>query len=191
MWILSPGSADILAGHNRMELKLKTCTVRPWRRGDEESLAYHANSYKIWRNVRDKFPYPYTIENARDWVGVAAAEDPPSNFAIVVDRQAVGGIGLVFKDDIARCGAEIGYWLGEDFWGRGIVADAVRGLTAWAFENFDLHRIYAGVLEWNPASMRVLEKAGYKFEARLRNAVIKEGVVMDEFIYAVIREEIS
>jgi ribosomal-protein-alanine N-acetyltransferase len=190
VWILSPGSAGIPPANDRMELKLKTCTVRPWRRGDEESLVYHANSYKIWRNVRDKFPYPYTIENARDWVGLASAEDLPSNFAIVVDRQAVGGIGLVFKDDIARCGAEIGYWLGEDFWGRGIVADAVRGLTVWAFENFDLHRIYAGVLEWNPASMRVLEKAGYKFEARLRNAVIKEGVVMDEFIYAVIREEI-
>lgn len=172
-----------------MQLKLKTCTVRPWRRGDEESLARNANNYNIWRNVRDKFPYPYTLENARDWIGLAGAEDPPSSFAIVVDGLAVGGIGLVYKDDIARCGAEIGYWLGEDYWGRGIVPDAVRGLTAWAFEHFDLHRIYAGVLEWNPASMRVLEKAGYQFEARLRNAVIKENVVMDEFIYAVIREE--
>lgn len=172
-----------------MKLNLKTCTVRPWRRGDEESLAHHANNYRIWRNVRDRFPNPYTIENARDWVGMASVENPPSNFAIVVDGQAVGGIGLVFKDDIARCGAEIGYWLGEEFWGQGIVADAVRAVTAWAFDNFDLHRIYAGVLEWNPASMRVLEKAGYQFEARLRNAVVKEDVVMDELIYAVIREE--
>lgn len=173
-----------------MELKLKTCTVRPWRRGDEDSLAYYANNYKIWRNVRDKFPHPYTIEHARDWVGLATPENPPSNFAIVVEGQAVGGIGLVFRDDINRCSAEIGYWLGEEFWGRGIVADAVRGVTAWAFDNFDIHRIFAGVLEWNPASMRVLEKAGYQFEARLRNAVIKEDIVMDEFIYAIIREEI-
>jgi RimJ/RimL family protein N-acetyltransferase len=172
-----------------MELKLKTCTVRPWRRGDEESLAHHANNYDIWRNVRDRFPHPYTLENARDWVALASAENPPTNFAIVVDRYAVGGVGLVFKDDIARCGVEIGYWLGEEYWGRGIVADAVRGVTAWAFEHFDIHRIYAGVLEWNPASMRVLEKAGYQFEARLRKAVIKEGVVMDEFIYSVIRED--
>ncbi len=172
-----------------MELKLKTCTVRPWRRGDEESLVANADNYRIWRNVRDKFPHPYTIENARDWIGLAGQEMPPSNFAIVVDWQAVGGIGLIFRDDINRCRAEIGYWLGEAYWGRGIVTEAVRAVTSWAFANYDLASIYAGVLEWNPASMRVLEKAGYKFEARLRKAMIKEGVVMDELIYSVTREE--
>ncbi|MEP7340016.1 MAG: GNAT family N-acetyltransferase [Acidobacteriota bacterium] len=172
-----------------MELKLKTCTIRPWRRGDEESLARHANNYNVWRNVRDRFPHPYTLENARDWVALAGPENPPSNFAIVVEGRAVGGIGLVFKDDINRCGAEIGYWLGEGFWGRGIMVEAVSALTDWAFKSFDLHRIYAGVLEWNPASMRVLEKAGYQFEARLRKSIIKEGFVMDEFVYAVIRED--
>lgn len=171
-----------------MELKLKTCTIRSWKEGDEESLAANANNYKIWRNVRDRFPNPYTIENAREWITAASQESPPSNFAIVVDGQAVGGIGLVFRDDIYSCSAEIGYWLGEAFWGRGIVTEAVRALTEWAFENYDLYRIYAGVLEWNPASMRVLEKAGFKFEVRMRKAVIKEGLVMDEFIYSFIRE---
>ena len=174
-----------------MELKLKTCTVRPWRRGDEESLAANANNYKIWRNVRDQFPRPYTLDNARDWVGLAGHESPPTNFALVVDGKAVGGIGLVFRNDINSCRAEIGYWLGEAYWGRGVVSEAVRALTVWAFETFDLASIYAGVLEWNPASMRVLEKAGYTFEARLRKAMVKEGVVMDEFIYSVTREEVE
>lgn len=170
------------------ELKLNTCTLRPWRVGDEASLARHANNYNIWRNVRDHFPHPYSLEDARYWVAQAGSEMPPTNFAIVVDGAAVGGIGLVFFEDIHRCAAEIGYWLGEEFWGRGIMSEAVRALTAWAFENFALHRIFAGVLEWNPASMRVLEKAGYQFEARLRKAVIKEDCVMDDFIYAVVRD---
>ena len=132
-----------------------------------------------------------TLDDARDWVGLAGQESPPTHFAIVVNGQAVGGIGLVFRDDINSCRAEIGYWLGEAYWGRGIVTESVRAVTAWTFENFDLASIYAGVLEWNPASMRVLEKAGYRFEARLRKAMIKEGVVMDEFIYSVIREDVE
>jgi RimJ/RimL family protein N-acetyltransferase len=171
-----------------MELKLRKCTLRPWRRGDEESLVHHANSYNIWRNVRDRFPHPYTLEDAAWWIEHSSSEFPPSNFAIVVDGEAVGGIGLVFGEDIHRRSAEIGYWLSEEYWGRGIVADAVRGITGWAFETFDICRIWAGVLEQNPASMRVLEKAGFTFEARLRKAVTKEGRTMDDFIYAIIRE---
>lgn len=162
-----------------------------WRQGDQESLTVNADSYKIWRNVRDRFPHPYTIEDADYWIEIASQESPPTNFAIVVAGKAVGGIGLIFRDDINRCRAEIGYWLGEAYWGRGIVTEGVRAITEWAFDNFDLASIYAGVLEWNPASMRVLEKAGYKFEARLRKAMVKEGAVMDEFIYSVTREEIE
>ncbi len=171
-----------------MEINLTNCTLRRWQPGDEESLARHANNYHIWRNVRDRFPHPYTLEDAREWIRLSGEENPQISFAIVVDGEAVGGIGLILKDDIDRCGAEIGYWLSEEFWGRGIMTEAVRVLTDWGFENFALSRIYAGVLEWNPASMRVLEKAGYRFEARLRKAVIKENRVMDQFIYAVIRE---
>lgn len=174
-----------------MELKLKNCTIRPWRYGDEQSLTANADNYKIWRNVRDRFPYPYTIKAASEWIAIASQESPPTNFAIVVAGKAVGGIGLVLRDDINRCRAEIGYWLGEAYWGHGIVTEAVRALTEWAFDNFDLASIYAGVLEWNPASARVLEKAGYKFEARLRKAMIKEGLVMDELVYSVTREEVE
>jgi RimJ/RimL family protein N-acetyltransferase len=172
-----------------MELQLKTCVIRPWREGDEGSLVAHANNYNIWRNLRNRFPHPYTMEDAREWIRLTGEESPRTNFAIVVDGEAAGGIGLILKGDIYRCSAEIGYWLGETFWGRGVVTEAVRTLTRWAFDNFNLSRIYAGVLEWNPASMRVLEKAGYQFEARLRNAVVKENQVMDEFIYSVVRNK--
>jgi [ribosomal protein S5]-alanine N-acetyltransferase len=171
-----------------MEIKLKNCTLRGWRVGDEHSLALHANNYKIWRNVRDRFPHPYTLEDARRWIEHASSEDPLTNFAIVMDGAAVGGIGLIFHDDIYHRSAEIGYWLGEAYWGRGLTTEAVRGVVEWAFDNFDLARIYAGILEWNPASARVLEKAGFQFEARLRRAVTKENHTMDELLYALVRE---
>lgn len=170
-----------------MEIKLSLCAIRPWQRGDEQSLVRHADNKKIWLNVRDAFPHPYTMEDARWWIE-KANEPPATNFAIVVEGEAVGGVGMILKDDIYRRSAEVGYWLGEEFWGRGVVTEAVRAIVEYAFENFDLCRLYAGVLEWNPASMKVLEKAGFQFEARLRKAVTKEGQTMDEFIYALIRE---
>lgn len=170
-----------------MELRLSKSVIRPWRWGDETSIVRHANNYRIWRNLRDRFPHPYSIEDAKYWIELTATETPQTSFAIEVDGEAVGGIGLVLRDDIYRCSAEIGYWLGEDYWGRGIATEAVVALTEWAFDEFSLHRIYAGVLEWNAPSMRVLEKAGYRLEARFRNAIIKEGMVMDEFVYAVVR----
>jgi RimJ/RimL family protein N-acetyltransferase len=171
-----------------MELKLDKSIIRPWRTGDEESLTHHANNYNVWRNLRDLFPHPYTHAHAEDWIRVASSSDPVTNFAIEVDRQAVGGIGLVLKDDVNRISAEIGYWLGEEYWGRGIVSEAVKALTDYAFGTFDIHRIYAGVFEWNRGSMNVLEKAGYQLEARMRKAVIKEGKIIDEFLYAIVRD---
>jgi [ribosomal protein S5]-alanine N-acetyltransferase len=170
-----------------MEIKLQHCTLRDWRRGDETSLALHANNYKIWRNVRDRFPHPYSLEDAERWIEHARNEDPLTNFAIVVEGAAVGGIGLIFHGDIYHRSAELGYWLGEAYWGRGLATEAVSGVVEWGFANFDIARIYAGVLAWNPASARVLEKAGFQFEARLRRAVTKEGVTMDELMYAIVR----
>jgi RimJ/RimL family protein N-acetyltransferase len=169
-----------------MELKLSRSTIRGWRLGDEESLVRHANNYKIWRNLRDRFPHPYTRADARQWLEKETAESSSTNFAIDVDGAAVGAIGLVLYDDVFRRSAEIGYWLGEEFWGKGIVTEAVAALTDYAFSNFDLCRIYAGVFEWNPPSMRVLEKAGYQFEARLRKHITKDGQTIDEFIYAIV-----
>jgi len=170
-----------------MELNLGHFIIRDWRHGDEESLARHANNPKIWRNVRDRFPHPYTLEDAKQWIEKQTTETASTNFAIEVDGAAVGGIGLFLQVDIFRRSAEIGYWLGEEFWGRGIVTEAVRAITEYGFSNFDICRIYAGVFEWNPASMRVLEKAGYELEGRMRMSVTKEGETVDEFIYAIVR----
>ena len=170
-----------------MELELSKSRLRPWKPGDEESLVRHANNRVIWRNLRDAFPHPYTLANAQHWIRSANPATPVTNFAIVVDGTAVGGIGLVLKDDVFRRSAEIGYWLGEEYWGRGIVTEAVRAVTDYAFAAFDLCRVYAGVFEWNPASMRVLEKAGYEYECRMRKSVFKDGEIIDELIYAIVR----
>ncbi|MGH9839600.1 MAG: GNAT family N-acetyltransferase [Blastocatellia bacterium] len=171
-----------------MELKLEHSTIRSYRWGDEDSLVRHANNYKVWRNLTNVFPYPYTMESARTWLEYATTQDPEINFAVAVNDQVAGGIGLKLKDDIYRRTAEIGYWLGEEFWGRGIMPEAVRALTDWSFASFDLVRIYAGIFEYNSASMRVLEKAGYQYEARLRKHITKEGQTFDDVIYAIIRE---
>ncbi|HSE98579.1 MAG TPA: GNAT family protein [Blastocatellia bacterium] len=170
-----------------MELDLGSLIIREWRVGDEESLVRHANNRKIWLNVRDAFPYPYTMADAVQWVRKAGSDDPLTSFAIVIDGEAVGGIGVVLQQDVFRRSAEIGYWLSEGYWGRGIVTRALRAMTDYAFANFDLCRIYAGVFEWNPASMRVLEKCGYQLEGRMKKAVIKDGTIMDDFIYAITR----
>ena len=170
-----------------MELELSRCRLRRWRPGDAVSLARHADNRNIWRNVRDHFPYPYTLADAETWIERAAAERPPTQLAIEVDGEAAGGIGIFVQRDVERRSAEIGYWLGEAHWGKGVMTEAVRGYTALAFEAFDLLRIYGVVFEWNPASCRVLEKAGYQLEGRLRRAVVKDGTVLDQFLYAAVR----
>ncbi len=170
-----------------MELKLKSCIVRNYRPGDELSLVHAANNRKLWRNLRDRFPHPYTMDDAVWWVQGASAGYPVTDFAIEVDGAAVGGVGFILRDDVYTGTAEIGYWLGEDYWGRGIVTEAVRAMTDYAFGAFRLHRIYAEVFEWNPASMRVLEKCGYEREGRLRKSVTKEGEIIDAFLYAIVR----
>jgi len=172
-----------------MDLKLTHCLIRPWQSGDAAALVQHANNRKIWRNLRDRFPHPYTLADAGEWIAFAGAQNPCSNFAIVVAGQAAGGIGFVLKDDVDRRTAEFGYWLGEAFWGRGIASEAVKAMTAYLFENFALCRIQALVYEWNPASRRVLEKAGYVCEARLRSSVTKDGQTIDAFLFAMVRPD--
>src|SRR5919206_3136879 len=170
-----------------MEVDLGVCTVRPWRAGDAASLVRHANNRRIWRNLRDRFPHPYTPADAEAFLRSVIGTTPETSFAIAVDGAAVGGIGLSLAEDIHRRTAEIGYWLGEEYWGRGIASAAVRAITDYAFTHLDLVRIWAGVFAWNPGSMRVLEKAGYTREATLRKSAFKDGEVVDEVIYAAVR----
>ena len=171
-----------------MKLKLKTCTLRSWEWRDRESIVRYANNPKVARNLRDRFPHPYTDRDARNWLEIVVDADPETNFAIVVGGEAVGGVGYTLQYDVDRRSAEIGYWLGEEFWGRGIATEALIAVTDHAFASHDLCRVFANVFEWNPASARVLEKAGYTFEGRLRKSVTKEGQTIDQLMYAMIRE---
>lgn len=171
-----------------MEIPLDGCRLRSWKRADEASLVLHANNRNVWINLRDRFPHPYGRSDARAWLAHAAVQKPETNFAIDVGGEAVGGIGFHVQEDVHRRSAEIGYWLGEPFWGRGFATQAVRALTAYAFRAHDLVRIYACVFEWNPASGRVLEKAGFVREGRLRRSVTKDGRTIDQFLYAILRD---
>jgi len=174
-----------------MELQLGFCAVRSWRWDDQEALVRHANNRRVWINLKDRFPHPYTLADAQDWLLRAEQMKPESHFAITVDGAAAGGIGLTFQQDVYRRSAEIGYWLGEEFWGRGIATVCLRAVTDYAFAQFGLCRLYAGVFEWNPASMRVLEKAGYLLEGRLRQSVTKDGKTIDQLLYAITRDEVA
>ena len=169
-----------------MELTLKTCAVRSWRTSDTDSLLRHANNYKIWVNLRDAFPHPYTRQDARAYIRSVRDRVPETTFAIVVDGEAVGSIGFVLRHDVERVSAEIGYWLAEPFWGRGITTEALVAVTAFAIDTHGLTRIYALPFAWNIGSCRVLEKAGYVLEARLRQSAIKDGKITDQMQYAFI-----
>jgi len=167
-----------------MQVELATCAIRDWRPGDEPSLVRHANNRMVWLGLRDSFPHPYTIADARHWIRLASGERRQTAFAIAVDDFVVGAVGLKPGEDINRMSAEIGYWLGEEFWGRGIMTDSVRALTAYAFTNLGLNRVFAEVFEGNQASMRVLEKAGYEREGRLVASAIKDGQLLSQVVYA-------
>jgi [ribosomal protein S5]-alanine N-acetyltransferase len=172
-----------------MLLKLERCEVRSYRRSDAPVMAPYANNREVWLNLRDAFPHPYGVSDAEAFIERALGDDPETMFAIAVDGQAVGGIGFSLHTDVERFTAEIGYWLGEPFWGRGITAEALRAVTAYAIERHHLTRVYAVPYAWNPASCRVLEKAGYVREARMRRSAFKDGRVIDQFLYAYVVEE--
>lgn len=167
------------------ELDCGPCRLRLWRRSDKASLIKHANNHKIWQTVRDLFPHPYRDADAEVFLARRiGGETKEKLFAIDIEGEAVGGIGLHPRVDVERYSAELGYWLGEAFWNRGIATAAVIALCRHAFAHFDLYRIFATVFASNPASMRVLEKAGFEREGILKRAVLKAGVLMDSALYA-------
>ena len=170
-----------------MRLEFVGGIVRSWDPTDAVSLARHANDRAIWRNLKDRFPNPYSLANAEWFIEHCRTEEPESAFAIVVDDEAVGSIGFEHRGEIWRRSVELGYWLAQPYWGRGITTNAVKAMTEWAFDAWPINRVWAGVFSWNPASARVLEKAGYVYEARLRHSAMKDGEPVDELIYAVVR----
>ena len=168
-----------------MELKLTRCTIRDCRLSDAESLAKHANNRNVSINLRDRFPYPYTIEDAKSFLErVVAKRGSEQIFCIDIDGFLVGTIGLHQGEDVHRLTAEMGYWLSEEFWGKGIMSEVVPAFVDYCFDKFSLTRMFASTYATNPASVRVLEKAGFVFEGRLRKNVIKDGKILDSLLYA-------
>ncbi len=166
-----------------MQIDCGPFSLREFRLTDKESMARYANNRKIWRNVRDRFPFPYHVQDAEDFLRMYDGVTPVLNFCIELNGECIGAIGIVPQPDVYRRSAEIGYWLGEPFWGKGIVTRAVQKLTDHVFGSFDLVRLYAGIFAWNTASMRVLEKAGYHLESINKNAVFKDNELVDEYRY--------
>lgn len=170
-----------------LPLDLHGWTLRAWRASDAESLAQHANNERVWRNMSEAFPHPYTLEAARHWVARGHIDFGGDNWAIALDDDAVGGCGLHQGAGGERCNVEIGYWLGEPYWGRGVVAQVARVLTEQAFARPEVSRVFAAVHSDNPASMRVLQKNGFFREAELRQSAIKAGRVIDRVQWARLR----
>jgi [ribosomal protein S5]-alanine N-acetyltransferase len=167
-----------------MELTTRCCVVRDYRPSDAASLAAHGNNRKIWLNLRDRFPHPFREADAAEYIAAVLARPVPTSFAIAVADEAVGGISLRRGEDIERLTAELGYWLGEAFWGRGIVTDAIAAVTDWGFRELDLVRIFAVPFVENEPSQRVLAKTGYEREGLLRSSAIKDGRILDQYMYA-------
>jgi ribosomal-protein-alanine N-acetyltransferase len=163
-------------------------SLRPWTMNDLDSLVKYANNASIAKNMTDQFPHPYRKYNGEDFINYATALPPVHIFAIDVNGEAIGGIGIHPQSDVQRKNAELGYWLGEPFWNKGIITKAIPQVVDFAFKTYDIDRVYARPFGTNSASKKVLEKTGFKLEAYLKNTLFKNGEYEDELIYAVRRE---
>jgi [ribosomal protein S5]-alanine N-acetyltransferase len=158
-------------------------TIRPWQPDDLENLVKNANNPNIARYMTDAFPHPYTLESGKSFLSFAMQGNPIHIFAIEADGVAAGGIGIHPQSDIMRKNAELGYWLGEPYWGRGIITAAIPQMLKFAFDTYDITRVYARPFGNNPASARVLEKCGFVLEATISRNIFKNGEFLDELIY--------
>ena len=167
--------------------------LRPWRRADIEAVAEAADNPNIAANLRNIFPSPYTLADAKWFVEdcIAQGETRQLMRAIAVNGRAAGSISVARKDDVYEKSAELGYWLAEDYWGRGIMTEAVRQICREAFDRFDILRIFAEPFAENLGSRRVLEKAGFVCEGTMRMGVYKNGRVQSYCMYPLLREELK
>lgn len=161
--------------------------LRSWEPDDLMELVSLANHHEIARNMRDGFPFPYTEEDARNFIEKSIMDIPMHVFAITRDNALCGSIGFFRKENVYRLNAEIGYWIGIPFWNQGIATEAVQQLCSWLFSHTDIIRITAHVFSINPASMRVLAKAGFQKEAVLKNALVKDTIILDEHLFVLLK----
>jgi ribosomal-protein-alanine N-acetyltransferase len=162
---------------------MNNISLRAWKREDAQALASIANNRNIWNNLRDQLPTPYTVNDAQDWIAHCKEQNPVINFAIVYCGEVAGSIGCVPKTDVYRKSMEIGYFIGEHFWGKGIATEAVRILLEYIAKHFDVVRIYAEVFSHNKASMKVLQKNGFYLESIRRKAAYKNKKIIDDYVW--------
>ena len=170
-------------------LQYKNIILRSLTDDDATALAQLANNKKIYDNVRDALPHPYTLDDAIFFINLTKQENPQVSFAIEYEGVFCGMIGLIPQKDVYRLTAEIGYWLGEPFWGKGIITKAAAMVTDYGFNELGLIRIHTGIFEHNIASMKVLEKNGYKKECVFEKSVIKNGQILNEHRYAKLKDQ--
>ena len=171
----------------RVRLELNRCLIRDFALDDLHPLVRHANNRNVSIHLRDRFPHPYLEHHGREFLERVTTTKPVTGWAIQVDGEAAGGIGLMLQGDVERVSAEIGYWLGEVYWRRGIMTEALAAITPEMFRLFDLTRIFALPFADNHGSIRVLEKAGYVLEGRMPRSTIKGGVIKDQLMYGTYR----
>lgn len=159
-------------------------SLRPWNINDLSSLVKYANNNNIAKFMTNKFPHPYTEEAGKNFIAFATADTPIHIFAIEINGEAVGGIGIHPQDDIQNKNAELGYWLAEPFWGKGIMSKAIPQILDFAFKTYHINRVFARPFGTNLASQHLLEKCGFKLEARFSNTFFKNGAYLDELVYA-------
>lgn len=164
------------------------CSIREWVISDAKELAQMLNNKKILDNLRDGLPYPYTTQDAEEYITMMLAADQTKTFAfaIIAEDKVVGSIGVFRCENIHFRTAEMGYYIGEPYWGKGIMTSAVRQVCEYVFANTDIIRIFAEPFAYNTASCRVLEKAGFQFEGLLRKNAVKNGVVLDMKMYSLL-----
>lgn len=170
----------------KLATAIQGCVLRPWAPTDKASLVANANNRNVWRNLADIFPHPYTDADAEAWFGIADNRGRSINLAIELEGAAIGGIGARAGEGIHVRTAQFGYWLGEPYWGRGLVTAAGRAFLDHLRNDGRFVRLDAPVFEWNPASMRVLEKLGFERLAVLRQSVTKDGQLIDSVLYTLL-----
>jgi ribosomal-protein-alanine N-acetyltransferase len=173
----------------RLQTEVPGCSLRSWSADDVSSLVANANDRAVWRNLTDMFPHPYTEDDAKTWIVLANEDGPSVHLAIEVSGQAVGGMGALAGNGIAVKTAQFGYWLGRSHWGKGLATAAASAMRRYLLRDDRFARLEAPVFAWNPASMRVLEKAGFIREGTLKNSVFKEGQLIDSVMFAAYRSD--
>ena len=202
--IESPETEDVERNTIKQELGVKLSSqsgsivvleksiIRPYHPSDAEELARIADNPAVGRYLRNRFPWPYTIDDANFWINFNINASPVYNFCIAhpENNKIMGSIGLIPGEDVFCRSAEIGYWLGEEYWGKGIITEVVKGFVDWAYTNLpQMERLHADIFEDNKASIAVIRRAGFLFEGRLRKAVYKNGKQMDALVHSFIRED--